>query len=64
MSDTEQRHFLTVDELAAFLRVSRTTAYQLVWRGDVPSVKVGGQLRIPRAELERQLAESTTKPAA
>jgi excisionase family DNA binding protein len=64
MSDKEQRHFLTVDELGEFLRVSRTKAYELVTRGEVPRVRVGGQWRIPRAELERQLADSMSKPAA
>jgi len=64
MDDTEQQHFLTVDELGQFLRVSRTVAYQLVASGTVPRVRVGGQWRIPRAELERQLVESATKPAA
>jgi excisionase family DNA binding protein len=64
MSDTEQRRFLTVDELGQFLRVSRTKAYELVTSGAVPRVRVGGQWRIPRAELEKQLADSMSKPAA
>jgi excisionase family DNA binding protein len=64
MSDTEQRHFLTVDELGQFLRVSRTKAYELVTSGEVPRVRVGGQWRIPRMELERRLAEQQKEPAA
>jgi len=64
MSTTEQRRFLTVDELADYLRVSRSMAYKLVQGGNVPRVRVGGQWRIPRAELERQLAEQTGKSAA
>ena len=64
MSTTERRHFLTVDELADYLRVSRASAYRLVQGGKVPHVRVGGQWRIPRAELERQLAEQAGKPAA
>jgi len=64
MSTTERRHFLTVDELADYLRVSRSMAYKLVQGGNVPRVRVGGQWRIPRAELERQLAEQTGKSAA
>jgi excisionase family DNA binding protein len=64
MDEQEQRHFLTVDELADFLRVSRTTAYDLVTRGAVPRVRVGGQWRIPRTELEQHIAESMSKPAA
>jgi excisionase family DNA binding protein len=64
MANTEQRHFLTVDELGRFLRISRTKAYELVWAGEVPRIRVGGQWRIPRAELERQLDEQQGKPAA
>jgi excisionase family DNA binding protein len=55
-----EQHFLTVDELAAYLRVSRRTAYQLVTDANVPRIRVGGSWRIPRAELERQLAASTS----
>jgi putative molybdopterin biosynthesis protein len=45
--------FLTVNELADYLRVSIRTAYQLVTDGEVPSVRVKGQWRIPVDELER-----------
>lgn len=50
--------FLTVRELADYLRVSRRTAYQLIYDGQVPHVRVGGSIRIPRADLARRLAES------
>jgi excisionase family DNA binding protein len=56
MATVEHRpELLTLRELAVYLRVSVRTAYQLVSAGDVPAVKVGGQWRIPRAELERRL---------
>jgi excisionase family DNA binding protein len=61
MSTTEQSEqsiFLTVRELATYLRVSRTKAYQLVASGEVPTVRVGGQFRIPRALLAKRLAET------
>ena len=59
MSITEQQpELLTLRELASYLRVSTRTAYQLASHGAVPAVKVGGQWRIPRAQLERQLAET------
>ena len=58
MSPTEQTTFLTVRELATYLRVSRTKAYQLVASGEVPAVRVGGQFRIPRALLAKSLAET------
>jgi len=59
MSTAEQRHeLLTLRELALFLRVSTRTAYHLAANGAVPAVKVGGQWRVVRAELEQRLAES------
>jgi hypothetical protein len=52
--------FLTVEEAAAVLRIGRTSAYLLCqrWRftgGEVglPVVRVGRQLRVPRAALVR-----------
>jgi excisionase family DNA binding protein len=57
MSTTAQRpEFLNVRELGEYLRISLRTAYQLVYDGAVPAVKIGGQYRIPRAELDRQIA--------
>ena len=55
---TEQPDFLTVRELARYLRVSLRTAYQLVYDGAVPSVKVATVWRIPRAELDAQLGRT------
>jgi excisionase family DNA binding protein len=52
---TDRPEFLTVNELADYLRVSLRTAYQLVYDGDVPVVKVASVWRIPRVELDAQL---------
>jgi excisionase family DNA binding protein len=60
MANTEER-FLTVRELADYLRVSRRKAYELVAAGEVPSFRVGSSLRIPRAELDAQLSASAQK---
>jgi len=60
----QQRDFLTVDELAAYLRVSRSQAYALVWAGKVPAFQVGRSWRVPRAELEARLAEAVKQNAA
>ena len=52
--------FLTVEEAAAVLRIGRTSAYVLCqrWRhsggtSGLPVVRVGRQLRVPRAALVR-----------
>lgn len=58
-----ERSFLTVRELADVLRVSRRTAYVYVQTGQVPSVRVGNSIRIPRAALIEQLGGSTKRPS-
>jgi excisionase family DNA binding protein len=47
---------LTVMELAAVLRISRSKAYELVAQRVIPSVRVGRCIRISRAALEEYLA--------
>ena len=42
---------LTVDEVAAILRVSRDSAYQIVRAGEIRSFRVGRLIRIDRADL-------------
>jgi excisionase family DNA binding protein len=51
--------YLSVRQLADYLGVSLRTAYSLVHDGDVPVVRIRGQHRIPRAELDRALTERT-----
>lgn len=45
--------YLTVAEVAAILRVNRGTVYEMVSRGDLPSVRVGRKIRIARSALDR-----------
>jgi excisionase family DNA binding protein len=59
----DELRFLTVRELAAYLRISLRKAYALVESGEVPAARVGGQFRIPREELDRRLAHSMKRPA-
>jgi excisionase family DNA binding protein len=44
---------LRVADAARLLSVSRSTMYQLVASGQVPVVRIGRSIRIPRAGLER-----------
>lgn len=43
--------YLTVDETAAILRVSRDTVFSLINSGKLPSLKVGKQFRISREAI-------------
>lgn len=62
MSDFE-RHFYTVPEAAELLRVHENTIYNLVRQKKIEHYKVGAQIRITAAELERLKvpAENTEK---
>jgi excisionase family DNA binding protein len=46
---------LTVEEAAEALRIGRTAAYDAVRRGDIPSVRIGRSVRVPRHQLEALL---------
>ena len=52
---------LTVSETASLLGLSRNSAYQGVLTGEIPHVKVGKRILIPRKALEELLA-SASKP--
>lgn len=43
----------TVRELMAVLQVSQNTAYRLCNSGEIPSFKVGGNIRVRLSDLER-----------
>lgn len=42
---------LTVPETARLLRIGRNTVYELVARGELPAVRLGRVIRIPRRRL-------------
>jgi len=44
---------LTVPEAARVLRIGRNLAYDLVARGEIPAVRFGRAIRVPRTALER-----------
>lgn len=49
---------LTVPETAKLLRISRNLAYELVARGELPAVRLGRVIRIPRGALNDWVKES------
>jgi excisionase family DNA binding protein len=53
---------LTVPEAAKVLRLSRAFAYQLVAEGELPSLRLGRRVLIPRAALEQFIEASAMGP--
>jgi len=49
---------LTIDELAAYLKVSKSTLYKLAQNGDLPGQKVGKHWRFRRDIIDQWLAAS------
>jgi excisionase family DNA binding protein len=56
---TTEPQYLTLKEFAAEHRVSIRTAYQLARDGKIPTVRIGGQIRIPRSVLADWLEANT-----
>jgi len=59
---------LTVEQTAVVCGIGRTSAYQLARRaadhgeGDLPAVRFGKQLRVPRRKLEELIGGPITLP--
>ena len=49
---------LTVDEARRVLRIGRRQLYRAITRRDVPAIKLGRSIRIPRSGLEAWRAAS------
>ena len=50
-----ERMTVTVPEYGEIVGCSRTTAYESVRAGDVPTIKVGGRTYVPVPALKRKL---------
>ena len=53
----------TVTEAAALIGIGRNAAYDGIKAGDIPSIRVGGSIRVPVAALHRMLGMDTGKAA-
>ena len=63
--DLDQNPILTMDDLAVYLKVSKSTLYKLVQEGKVPGHKVGKHWRFRRVTIDQWLDEkdkSISKP--
>jgi excisionase family DNA binding protein len=49
---------LTVEQAAELLGISRGLAYEAVRAGDIPSIRIGRRVLIPRTRLLELLGES------
>ena len=56
-SAIEKRLCITVPEAAAMLGLSRNFAYELVKRGQLPVIRFGKRILIPKIALEKMLGK-------
>ena len=52
----EESLTVTVPQAARLLGIGRNSAYVAIERGDIPHVRIGKRIVVPRAALERLLA--------
>ena len=48
----ETDKWLTIDELAEYLKLSRTKLYRMAQKGEIPASKIGIQWRFNRKEID------------
>jgi excisionase family DNA binding protein len=60
--ETGRVRYLTVEEVAAVMRVSKMTVYRLLHAGELPGVRVGRSFRVPQDALDAYLRSSSTVP--
>lgn len=62
--EAQECRTMSVAAAAKILGISRTTAYECVRSGDLPSVRMGGRILIPTQRIERLLAASEPEAIA
>ncbi len=54
---------LTVPEAAQLLRISRGLCYELIQRGELPALRLGRVIRVPRLGLEQWIERRAGLPS-
>lgn len=62
MTENEKK-ILSVTEAAKILGVSRNLAYEGVMRGQIPSIRIGRRILVPRVALDKLLQNAGTVTA-
>lgn len=54
--------FMTVNEVADVMRVSKMTVYRLIHAGELPAIRVGKSFRVPQGAVDQLLESSWETP--
>lgn len=60
MSNQQTDPVMTLDELAIYLKLPKSTAYKLVQEGRIPGQKLGKQWRFGKNAIDQWLNSSVT----
>jgi excisionase family DNA binding protein len=60
----EQKLTYTVEQAAEALGISRPTAYEAIGTGEIPHIRIGRRILIPKSALDKMLAEAGNKASA
>lgn len=63
LHEPTERDVYTVEEAGARLGISRDHAYRLAAKGEIPTLRLGRRLVVPRVRLERLLEAGPDDPA-
>ena len=59
--DEKTGDVLTIDELSAYLKISKSTLYKIVREGRIPSQKIGRHWRFRKGAIDHWLEETRAK---
>lgn len=57
-----ERSTLRIHEAAKLLGIGRSSAYQAVKRGELPTIRIGRLLLVPRSAIETMLHKANETP--
>jgi excisionase family DNA binding protein len=60
-NEFSEARFVTVNEVARLMRVSKMTVYRLITQGDLPAVRIGRGYRIREEDVHRYLDSRYTE---
>ena len=63
MADKQADDVMTIDELAAYLKLSKSSLYHFARAGKVPGVKIGQQWRFQKSAIDEWMRTGTMPPA-
>ena len=62
ITDAEDRRLVyDVPEAGALMGLSRNGSYEAAGRGEIPTIKIGRLLKVPKAAFHRMLEQPTAK---